>query len=340
MSDFRILGTGSFMPGYRETNEQFIARTGIESSDEWIRDKSGILVRPYVLGKHLATAAQPEWLDVEDEFEFPSAQMGAIAVRRAAEVAGIDVTSIDGLYVGTWTPDHRAPGAQDIMAQELGIEASGSDVSAACASFVEAFSHAAALLQADTNDLETIAVVGTETISKHVDWSERSNAFLFGDGAGAVILQRDNSSPGRTLWTHSGTMPDHTLDFLFVPQVGGVQMIGQSVYKTAIPAAHNSIIHSLERAGLGIDDLDFLVPHQANRRITQSLRKKLNLHEDQVVDIIDQTANSSSATVPIALDMAVREGRIHDNSILAMIGFGAGMTWSTALINTGELPKI
>ena len=335
MNTLSIIGTGSYLPEYRESNEAFVDRTGMDTSDAWIREKSGIESRPLVRGPHLATDIYAGGDLLEQEFAHPTADMGTIALQQALDMADMEPDQLDALIVGTWTPDYATPGAQDLIAQTLDIEVAGSDASAACASFTYALAYGGALLDASWNRYKTIAVVGSETMSRHLDWNNRGNAFLFADGAGAMILQQDEHGTGRFSHFEGGVLGPETLDYLFVPRDGTVEMDGPAVYRTAIPAAASSLKNAIPHP----QELGLLIPHQANRRITSSIQKKLGLTDTQVVDVIDHTGNSSSATIPIALDEAMRAGRLQDHDSLAMIGFGAGMTYGTLIMNVGELPQ-
>ncbi|MDJ0760493.1 MAG: beta-ketoacyl-ACP synthase III [Woeseiaceae bacterium] len=320
MPNSRIAGTGSYLPEKVITNQDL--EKIMDTSDEWIRERSGIKRR------HVAA---------DDE---SSADMGLYAARKALDAAGIDATDLDLIVVATTTPDKVFPSTACIIQRRLDIhECPAFDVHAACAGFVYALDVADRFIR--TGGATTALVIGTETYSRILDWEDRSTAVLFGDGAGAVVLQpTEEEGIIRTAIHADGKFEDllHVPKGISTgyspedPEGAYIQMKGHAVFKKAVATLDSMAREALEHSGHGADEIDWLVPHQANLRIIAAAAKKFNLPMDRVVVTVDEHANTSSASIPLALDVAVRDGRIKRGELLLFEAFGAGFTWGSTLV--------
>ena len=315
----RIIGTGRYLPEKVLTNADL--EKMVDTSDEWIRSRSGIERR------HIA---------VEGE---GTTDLCEQAARAALDAAGIEPGEIDLIVVGTTTPDQVFPNAGVLLQARLGIHGCAAfSLEAACTGFIYALAVADKFIQSGT--AKTALVVGAETISRIVDWTDRATAVLFGDGAGAVVLRAD-TSPG-VVSTHLHADGQYR-DLLYFPSgvgngmqpVGGdnsIQMKGNEVFKVAVNTLGRIVDETLEANGLQKQDIDWLIPHQANIRIIQATAKKLELPMERVVVTVQETGNTSAASVPMALDVAVRDGRIKSGDLLLLEAFGGGFTWGSALV--------
>lgn len=313
----RIIGTGSYLPAYTLSNAEL--ETRIETTDEWIVERTGIRER------HIAA-----------EGELTS-DLAHRAAEKAIEAAGIDESAIDLIVVATTTPDRVFPSTACIVQSKLGITngCPALDVQAVCSGFVYAMSVANNFIRA--GQAKTALVIGAETLSRITDWSDRSNCILWGDGAGAVILQASDQ-PG-IINTHIHADGRYQ-DLLFVD--GGVslkkegecymRMSGNAVFKMAVKTLDAIVDETLEANGLAKSDINWLVPHQANIRIIQATAKKLGMSMDNVVVTVDRHGNTSAASVPLAFDTAVRDGRIKPGELVLMEAFGGGFTWGSVLV--------
>jgi 3-oxoacyl-[acyl-carrier-protein] synthase-3 len=319
----RITGTGSYLPERRLSNQdlvQQLAARGIETSDDWIVERTGIRAR------HFAA-----------EGEFAS-DMAAHACRRAMQAAGVEPTEIDLIIVATSTPDMVFPSTAAILQHKLGISGCPVfDVQAVCSGFVYALTVANALIQ--NGSARKALVVGAEVFSRILDFNDRTTCVLFGDGAGAAVLQASDT-PGilasdlHADGQHSGILcvPGHVNG----GQISGdptLKMDGQAVFKLAVGVLEDAARAVLLKAGKTEADIDWLIPHQANIRIMQSTARKLKLSMDKVVVTVDQHGNTSAASIPLALDCAVRDGRIQPGQTLMLEGVGGGFTWGAVLLN-------
>ncbi|UYC11157.1 beta-ketoacyl-ACP synthase III [Xanthomonas sp. CFBP 8445] len=318
----RIAGTGSYLPEKVLTNDDLSQM--VDTSDEWIRSRTGIRER------HIAAAGQT------------AGDLGYEAALKAIEAAGIDAAELDMIVVGTTTPDLIFPSTACLIQARLGVVGCPAlDVNAACSGFVYALSVADKFIR--SGDAKAVLVIGTETLSRIVDWTERTTCVLFGDGAGAVVLRADedtgilsthlhaDGSKKELLWNPVGIatgLGDGTGD----PAAGGIQMKGSEVFKYAVKALDAVVDETLEANGLDKHDLDWLIPHQANLRIIEATAKRLDLPMEQVVVTVDIHGNTSSASVPMALDVAVRSGRVQRGQLLLLEAFGGGFTWGSALL--------
>ncbi|GAB4397465.1 MAG: ketoacyl-ACP synthase III [Rhodoferax sp.] len=323
MANFsRIVGTGRYLPPRRLTNADLVAelaRQGIESSDEWIVERTGIRARhfvdPGVSGSDLAVTAS----------------------QQALQAAGLTATDLDLIIVATSTPDMVFPSTACILQGKLGNRgAAAFDVQAVCCGFIYALTLADALIRNGT--ARTALVVGAEVFSRILDFKDRTTCVLFGDGAGAVVLQASDV-PG-ILATDIHADGHHT-DILCVPghlsggQVLGdplLRMDGQAVFKLAVGVLDETARAVLAKAGKTEADIDWLIPHQANIRIMQSAARKLRLSMDKVVVTVDQHGNTSAASIPMALDTAVRAGQVKPGQTVMLEGVGGGFTWGSVLL--------
>ena len=317
MSHARIIGTGSYLPAYVLTNAELEQR--VETTSEWILERTGIRER------HIAA---------EGEFTSDLAEKASL---RAIEAAGIDAAEIGLIIVATTTPDRVFPSTACKLQAKLGIISGcpAFDLQAVCSGFIYAVSVADTFIR--SGQVKTALVVGAETLSRITDWNDRGNCILWGDGAGAVVLQASDQ-PG-IINTHLHADGRYE-DLLYVD--GGVslkkkgecymRMSGNAVFKMAVKMLDAIVDETLVANGLAKSDIDWLVPHQANIRIIQATAKKLGMSMDKVVVTVDRHGNTSAASVPIALDTAVREGKIKPGELVLMEAFGGGFTWGSVLV--------
>jgi len=313
----RITGTGSYLPAKILTNAD-LAGT-VDTSDEWILQRTGIRER------HIAADNEK------------ASDLALQASRRALEMAGIAADQLDLIIVATTTPDMVFPSTACILQSKLGVKNMPAfDVQAVCSGFVYALNTADLYIK--SGQYEHILVVGAEVYSRILDWSDRGTCVLFGDGAGAVVLKRSDT-PG-ILASRLHADGSHA-DILSVPgQVCGgavsgrplLQMDGGAVFKFAVKVLEEVALETLEAAGLQKTDIDWLIPHQANIRIIQATAKKLGMTMERVITTVDRHANTSAASVPLALDEAVRDGRIREGHRVMLEGVGGGFTWGAVLL--------
>ncbi|MDP2868815.1 beta-ketoacyl-ACP synthase III [Methyloversatilis sp.] len=318
MTFCRITGTGSYLPGSPVSNDDLVAR-GIETSDEWIAERTGIRRR------HFAA---------DDE---KSSDLALHACRRALEAAGRPAQDIDLIIVATSTPDQVFPSTACLLQNRLeNRTAVAFDVQAVCAGFVYALTIAEKFIRSGSH--KCALVVGTEVFSRILNWDDRGTCVLFGDGAGAVVLEASDEPGILSSVLHAD---GHYHDILSVPgtvcggKVSGtplLQMDGQAVFKFAVRVLGDTAIELMDAAKLPMTALDWLVPHQANVRILQSTARRLDLPMDKVVVTVADHGNTSAASVPLALDLAVRDGRIRRGQLVMLEGVGGGFTWGGALL--------
>jgi len=318
----RITGTGSFLPPRRLTNADLVAELaaqGTESNDEWIVERTGIRAR------HIA-----------DDGMFCS-DMALHASRAALQAAGIDAKDIDLIIVGTSTPDMVFPSTACILQGKLGVRGGAAfDVQAVCSGFIYALTVADAMIKSGA--ATKALVIGSEIFSRILDFKDRTTCVLFGDGAGAVVLEA-SEQPG-ILATDIHADGKYT-DILCVPgHVSGGQILGepllrmdgQAVFKLAVGVLDEAARAVLAKAGKTASEVDWLIPHQANIRIMQSTARKLKMPMDKVVITVDQHGNTSAASIPLALDTAVRSGQVKAGQTLLLEGVGGGFTWGAVLL--------
>ena len=318
----RITGTGSYLPPRRLSNADLVAElaaNGVETSDEWIVERTGIRARHF---------AAPDVC---------SSDLGLEAARRALRAAGALATDIDLIIVATSTPDMVFPSTACILQNKLGANGCAAfDVQAVCSGFVYALSVADAMIQ--TGAASKALVIGAEVFSRILDFKDRTTCVLFGDGAGAVVLEASDT-PG-ILASDLHADGKH-VGILCVPgHVSGgnvlghplLKMDGQAVFKLAVGVLDEAARATLAKAGKTAADIDWLIPHQANIRIMRSTARKLKLSMDKVIVTVDQHGNTSAASIPLALDAGVRAGRVKPGQLLLLEGVGGGFTWGAVLL--------
>lgn len=319
----RITGTGSCLPERRVTNAQLaaeLAAKGVETSDEWIVERTGIRARHF---------AAPD---------VSTSDLGAQAARQALEAAGVTAGQIDLIIVATSTPDMIFPSAACILQNKLGIAGCAAfDIQAVCSGFVYALTVADSLIK--TGAASKALVIGAEVFSRILDFSDRTTCVLFGDGAGAVVLEASDT-PG-ILASDLHADGKH-VGILCVPGTvsGGrvlgdplLKMDGQAVFKLAVGVLEEAARATLAKAGKTEADIDWLIPHQANIRIMQGTAKKLKLPLDKLIVTVDEHGNTSAASIPLALDVAVRSGKVRKGDTLMLEGVGGGFTWGAVLLD-------
>jgi 3-oxoacyl-[acyl-carrier-protein] synthase III len=318
----RIIGTGSYLPPRRVTNADLVAdlaTRGVESSDEWIVERTGIRAR------HFADA------------DVVSSDLALEAARQALQAAGVQAQEIDLIIVATSTPDMVFPSTATILQHKLGAHGCPAfDVQAVCSGFIYALTVADAMIRAGT--ATRALVVGSEIFSRLLDFQDRTTCVLFGDGAGAVVLEASDE-PG-ILATDIHADGKH-VGILCVPghvsggQVTGLPLLtmdGQAVFKLAVGLLEGAARTVLHKANLTEADIDWLIPHQANIRIMQSTARKLKMGMDKVVVTVQEHGNTSAASIPLALDQAVRAGQVQTGQTLLLEGVGGGFTWGAVLL--------
>jgi 3-oxoacyl-[acyl-carrier-protein] synthase III len=316
----RIIGSGAYLPARTVTNDE-LART-VDTSDAWIVERTGIRER------HIAADGEV------------TSDLARAAAADALANAGIGPERVDLIVVATSTPDHTFPACAMAVQRKLGaLRAVGFDVQAVCSGFIFALAVADKFLI--TGQAKTALVIGAETFSRLLDWQDRTTCVLFGDGAGALVLRADTGT-GTTfdrgiLATHLGSDGRH-YDDLYVDggpsstgTTGHLRMHGREVFRHAVQTLTAASQRVLETADLAIDDVDWLVPHQANRRILDAVAKRLGIAEDRVLVTVDRHANTSAASIPLALAEAAAAGRLHSEQLLVMNAMGGGFTWGAAL---------
>ena len=320
MTYARIAGIGSFLPEKVVSNKD-LEKT-MDTSDAWIRERTGIK-RRHVVADNETTSS-----------------IGLIAAQRALDDAGINADDIDLIIVGTATPDKIFPSTACIIQRQLGIKGPAAfDIHAACSGFVYGLDVANRFIK--TGGASKALVIGSETLSRITNWEDRGTAVLFGDGAGAVVLEASDE-PG-ILATHIHADGEYE-DLLHVPNgvsVGYdvtragrsfIEMNGNAVFKRAVATFDNIARETIADLEGHIDNVDWFIPHQANMRIIKAAAKKLGMPMERVIATVDEHANTSSASIPLALDQAVREGRVKRGETLMFAAFGAGFTWGSAMI--------
>jgi 3-oxoacyl-[acyl-carrier-protein] synthase-3 len=320
LSYARITGTGSYLPEKILTNHDL--EKMVDTNDEWIRDRTGISER------HIAA---------DDEFTVDLAEHAA---RNAIEAAGISVNDIDLIIVATTTPDRVFPSTACLLQQRLDIHGcTAFDIQAVCTGFVYGLGVAHQFFKAGTS--KCALVVGAETLSRILDWSDRNTCVLFGDGAGAVVLQADEETGILSSHLHADGSYENLLTVNYgvstgssqiLEGSGGITMKGNEVFKMAVNTLGRIVDETLHYNSMEKSDIDWLVPHQANIRIIKATAKKLNMSLDHVVVTVDKHGNTSAASVPLALDVAVRDGRIKKGETLMLEAFGGGFTWGSVLL--------
>ena len=320
MTYSRIAGTGSYLPEKVLTNHDL--EEMMDTSDDWIQERTGIKRR------HIAADGEA------------TSDLALAAANEALDMAGIAADDINLIIIATTTPDKVFPGVACIVQRRLGIRGCGAfDIQAACSGFVYGLDLADRYIR--TGAAKNVLVIGAETLSRLTNWEDRTTAVLFGDGAGAVVLQ-EADEPG-ILSTHIHADGQYE-DLLQVPQgissgydatragEAFIQMNGNAVFRRAVATLDSIARETLDRNNVDKHDLDWFVPHQANMRIISAAAKKLDMPMERVIVTVDEHANTSAASIPLALDVAVRDGRIKRGELLLFEAFGAGFTWGSTLL--------
>ncbi|MES3110274.1 beta-ketoacyl-ACP synthase III [Sphingomonas aurantiaca] len=315
-----VIGTGSALPARRVSNAE-LAET-VDTSDEWIVERTGIRFR-HIAGEGETTAT-----------------LAADACKAALAAAGIDAQSIDLIVLATATPDQTFPSSATKVQAMLGIDdCVAFDVAAVCSGFLYAVQVVDSMIRSGV--AKRALVIGAETFSRILDWEDRTTCVLFGDGAGAIVLEAQDTADadGRGILTTKLHADGRHNELLYVDggvsttgTVGKLRMKGREVFRHAVTNLASVMTESLAMAGLGADQVDWVVPHQANARILDATARKLGLAPAKVVVTVDQHANTSAASVPLALDVAVRDGRIQQGQIVILEAMGGGFTWGAAVI--------
>ena len=320
----KIIGTGSFLPPRRVTNQELsaqLAEKGIETSDEWIVSRSGISARHY---------ADPD---------MQSSDMAVIAARRAIEMAGCELNDVDLILLATSTPDYFGgfPSTACVVQNKLGItnHCAAVDIQAVCSGFVYGLSMADSFIR--TGMHKKVLVIGAEVFSRILNFEDRTTCVLFGDGAGAVLMSASDEPGLLATRLHADGSQAGILCVPGSVNAGAIAgsaflyMDGQAVFKLAVSVLEKVAHETLDAASMQASDVDWLIPHQANIRIMQGTAKKLGLPLQKMVVTVDQHGNTSAASIPLALDQAVRDGRIKPGHTVLMEGVGGGFTWGAAL---------
>lgn len=316
-----ILGTGSYLPDNVVTNTALSER--VETSDEWIQARTGIKQR------HIAAEGET------------TSDLAVHAAKAALKDAGLEAGDIDLIVMATTTPDYTFPATATIVQERLGIHHGAAfDVQAVCSGFLYAINVVDAMLK--TGAATKALVIGAETFSRLLDWEDRTTCVLFGDGAGAVVM---SAQEGQDQTSDRGVLSSiirsdgRYRELLYVDggpsltgTVGHVRMVGNQVFRHAVTDIADAMIECSEKADIPISEIDWFVPHQANQRILDGVARRLKLDPDHVVSTVAMHANTSAASVPLALDTAVKDGRIKKGELVMLEAFGGGFTWGAALI--------
>ena len=321
MSNAKIIGTGSALPEKILTNDDLSKI--VDTTDEWIRTRTGIRQRR-----------------IADEGTSTS-DLAFMAVEKAIKAAKIDPEELDLIVVGTSTPDTLFPSVACIIQGKIGAKnAAAFDVSAACSGFNFALTVASSFFKSGMS--KKALVVGADTLAKYLDWSDRGTCVLFGDGAGAVVLSEANTGEG--ILASNLTADGTGSQFLVMPGGGSsnpkpknekercITMNGKEVFKFAVKALEKTLLNALEQANISLDKIDLLIPHQANIRIIDHTMKKFGIPKEKIFVNLDKYGNTSAASIPIAMDEAVKSGMIKKGDIIAIVGFGAGLTSGANII--------
>lgn len=311
-----IRATGSYLPSRILTNDELASM--VDTNDAWITERTGIKTR------HIAAEGET------------TADMAAAAAKRAIQASGLALSEIDGIVVGTSTPSHTMPSVATKVQEILGFQGAAVDVVAACTGFIYALATAHGWLQGGL--AKNVVVVGAECMSRIVDWNDRGTCILFGDGAGAVVLSTENKT---TQGIHAFTLNADGKHAALLGTNGGVSstqtaghlfMQGQEVFKHGVEKMTAITRETVEKAGKSLQNVDWLIAHQANGRMIRMIGKQLGVPEEKCIITVGHHGNTSAATIPLALDEAVRDGRIKRGNLLALPALGAGLTWGCCVI--------
>ena len=312
-----VKGIGSYLPERILSNAE-LSET-VETSDQWIRERTGIGQRHIV---------------AEDQC---TSDLGLAAAKAAIADAGMTADDIDLIVVSTTTPDYTFPATATIIQHKLGIKHGAAfDLQAVCSGFIYGVNVVDSLLR--TGTAKNALLIGAETFSRILDWQDRTTCVLFGDGAGAIVMSAEEGSDSGVLSSYIRSNGEHR-ELLYVDggpsktqTVGHVRMVGNQVFKYAVKDIAGAMKDCAEKAGIPISDIDWFVPHQANQRILNGVAKRLKLDPSQVISTVEFHANTSAASVPLAMDTAVKDGRIKRGDLVMLEAFGGGFTWGAALL--------
>ncbi len=307
----RIIGTGSYLPPTVITNED-LSKT-IDTTDEWITSRTGIKQRHRVTNESTCDLAE-------------------IASNNALEMAGIDASDLDLIILATTTPDKIFPATATMLQYAIGASCPAFDLQSVCSGFVFALTTAEQFIK--TGAANKVLVVGSETLSRIVNWNDRSTAILFGDGAGAVILSGSEETGilHSKLFSDGSYLSSLQVNNNFINETGFIEMAGNEVFKIAVSRLSSLAEETLSDAGMSTEELDWMVPHQANIRIISAVAKRIKTPMDKVIVTLENHGNTSAASIPLALDVAVRDGRIKKGDNLLMEGIGGGFSWGSVLV--------
>jgi len=312
MGGLRVTGWGVALPDGVLTNAELECR--LDTTDAWITERTGIKER---------------------RIGGTTAGLAFDAARAALDHAGLGGTEIDEVLLATTTPDRQMPATASDVQHRLGITGGACDLNAACSGFVYALVHAVGLLRMGAR---RVLLVGAETMSRITDPDDRNTAILFADGAGALVLEADDPGAGELLGWDLGSDGAAT-DLLYAEHGGFVQMEGREVFRRAVRATVESSQRSIERAGITAADIDLVVPHQANIRILDAACQRLGIPMERTATVLQSTGNTSAASIPLALVDAIERGRVREGDLVLLVGFGAGMSWASAVLRwSGAAP--
>ena len=302
---FRFAGVGASLPEKVISNVDLTV--AMDTTDEWIRERTGISAR------HVGSS---------------TSELSIIAGREALERSGLQPADIGQVILATTSPDYICPGTAPAVAHSLGLDCGAFDLQAACSGWVYGLVVANGLM---LQGLDNILVIGAESLDRITDYTARDTGILFGNGAGAAIVQQDPTGNGRILGWDLGANGAH-VGILYSEHDGFLQMDGKEVFRQAVTVMQRSTNAALAMAGLTVDDIDLVIPHQANVRIVDAAWKKLGFSYDKTVMILDRTGNTSAASIPLALADALHNGRLKRGDNVLFLGFGAGMTWASMIV--------
>ncbi len=301
----KLTGVGAALPDKVLTNSDLTA--WMDTTDEWIQERTGI---------------------AERRVGGTTSGLATTAAQRALTDAGLEPSAIDQVILATTSPDHICPGTAPAVARELGLDCGAFDVQAACSGWVYGLVVANGML---LQGMDRILVIGAESLDRITDYHDRGTGILFGNGAGAAVVERDPTGSGQLLGWDLGSNGNY-VHILYAEHGDVLKMDGKEVFRQAVQVIQRSVTAVLDQAGVTADDVDLVIPHQANIRIVESAWKKLGLSMDRTAMVLERTGNTSAASIPLALDDARAKGRISDGDLVLFAGFGAGMTWATALV--------
>ncbi|MDQ6616375.1 MAG: ketoacyl-ACP synthase III [Actinomycetota bacterium] len=319
-----ITGWATALPETVVTNED-LSRY-LDTSDQWIVDRTGIRERRVIYGPFAPRPADPSMWTSPPGGVGTTASLAIEAGRKALDAAHLGAEDIDLLILCTTTPDQAVPATSSVVQSALGLHCAAFDLNAACAGFVYGLVTAASFISSGSH---RVLVIGSETLSRIIDWTDRETAVLFGDGAGAVVVEEvpgDSSLLGWDVGVDGALQP-----ILYCDLGGYLHMVGKEVFRRAVRATVDSSLAAMERAKVTSEDIALFVPHQANSRIIEAACNRLEIPMDRAAVMLDRTGNTSSASIPLALGEALDAGRVSDDDLILMSGFGAGMTWASAV---------